>query len=70
MGISEKISNKKKSLFAFLILFGPALFLIFIATRGCQHKFKVLKDFGAVENISFINHSAKKKEALKFSDFN
>jgi len=63
MGIREKISNKKKSLFAFLILFGPALFLIFIATRGCQHKFKVLKDFGAVENISFINHSAKKKEA-------
>lgn len=70
MGIREKILNKKKSLFAFLILFGPALFLIFIATRGCQHKFKVLKDFGSVENISFINHSAKKKEALKFSDFN
>jgi hypothetical protein len=70
MGVREKISTKKKSLFAFLILFGPALFLIFISTRGCDHNFKELKDYGAVQNITFIDHSTEKKKETKFSDFN
>lgn len=69
MTLRDRFLEKKKSLLAFLILFFPALFLIFIATRGCEHKFKVLKDFGAVENLSFTNHSVSKKKESKFSDF-
>jgi cytochrome oxidase Cu insertion factor (SCO1/SenC/PrrC family) len=69
MTLKEKILLRKKSVFAFIIVFGPALFLIFIATRGCEHKFKVLKDFGSVQNVPFINHSLPNKEESRFSNF-
>ncbi len=69
MAFKEQISSKKKSLLALLILFLPALFLIFIATRGCDHKFKVLKDFGAVKDVVFKSHSGENIKNTKFSDF-
>ena len=37
-----------RPVFSMLILFGPALILILISKVGCEHKFKVLDDFGAV----------------------
>ncbi len=46
-------SKKTKSFIAFLLVFGPALALIFISTRGCTHKFRELEDFGVVHVDSF-----------------
>ncbi len=40
-----------------LLLFGPALLLIFISTRGCEHKFKVLEDYGKLPAYNF--HDSK-----------
>ena len=42
--------SKKRSILALSLVFGPALFLIFIATRGCDHRFKKLADYGVGEN--------------------
>ncbi len=38
-------------IFPTLLLFGPALLLIFISTRGCNHSFKVLDDYGKVPDF-------------------
>lgn len=46
-------AGRRKVIFAFLLLFGPAFLLIFIASRSCEHKFKELDDFGAAVNYSF-----------------
>jgi len=49
-----------------LLLFGPALLLIFISTRGCEHKFKVLEDYGKLPDYSF--HDSK-GQTLTNKDF-
>jgi hypothetical protein len=48
-------AGRRKSIYALLILFGPAIFLIFIATRGCEHRFKKLEDYGKGINYSFTD---------------
>jgi cytochrome oxidase Cu insertion factor (SCO1/SenC/PrrC family) len=48
-----------KSVFALLLLFGPALILIFISTRGCEHKFKELDDYGVIPKFSFTDAKGK-----------
>lgn len=50
-------SNKIKILVAFLLVFGPAAMLVLLSTRGCQHKFKELDDFGQIPNLSFSVYS-------------
>jgi cytochrome oxidase Cu insertion factor (SCO1/SenC/PrrC family) len=53
------IAGRRKVVFAFLLLFGPAFLLIFIGTRGCQHKFKQLDDFGKAIDYSFTDVRGK-----------
>jgi len=53
-------AGRMKSIYAMLILFGPAILLVFIATRGCEHKFKVLDDYGKGANYSFEDAFGKK----------
>lgn len=50
---SRSLAGRFKVVIAFLLVFGPAFLLVFIGTRGCEHKFKVLKDFGPVKPVSF-----------------
>lgn len=50
---SRSLAGRLKVVIAFLLVFGPAFLLVFIGTRGCEHKFKVLKDFGPVKPITF-----------------
>lgn len=57
-----------KSVFALLLLFGPALLLIFISTRGCQHKFKRLEDFGAIPAFSFTDVKGQTITNKSFKD--
>lgn len=52
-------AGKIKVVFAFLLLFGPALFLILISTRGCEHKFKTLEDYGSAKNYQFTDSRGK-----------
>ncbi len=57
--ISKGKAGRIKVVFAFLLLFGPALFLILISTRGCEHKFKTLEDFGLAKNYQFTDSRGK-----------
>jgi hypothetical protein len=65
--MSSKIfAGRKKSILAMLILFGPAFLLIFISTRGCEHKFKELANYGPADQYTFVNAAGEK---LSYSDF-
>jgi hypothetical protein len=59
--------SKGRSILALTLVFGPALFLIFMATRGCDHRFKELADYGLVQAPTFTvyNHLGKQEKNLK-----
>lgn len=46
-------AGRLKVVWAFLLLFAPALILIFLGTRGCDHKFKELDDYGKAADYKF-----------------
>lgn len=46
-------AGRYKGLLLAFLLFGPASLLIFISSRGCEHKFKVLDDMGAIPSYTF-----------------
>ena len=60
--------SKKRSILALSLVFGPALFLIFIATRGCDHRFKQLADYGLVKAPTFSVYNHKGKQQLSLRD--
>lgn len=49
-----------------LILFGPALLLVFISTRGCRQEFEILDDYGKLPDYTFTNSAGK---SVKNSDY-
>ncbi|MEN9698945.1 MAG: hypothetical protein RLZZ301_143 [Bacteroidota bacterium] len=53
MDTSSAKQSRRNSILALSLVFGPALFLIFISTRGCDHRFKKLQDYGLVETPTF-----------------
>ena len=57
---TKSTAGRTRRVLLFLILFGPALILIFISTRGCTHKFKVLEDYGEVASYTFVDGEGKK----------
>ena len=59
MAKSNSKAGSLKSVFALLLLFGPALILIFISTRSCEHKFKELDDYGAIPTFSLKDANGK-----------
>ncbi|MFN5652855.1 MAG: hypothetical protein ACK465_04470, partial [Flavobacteriia bacterium] len=61
--------SKKRSILALSLVFGPALFLIFIATRGCDHRFKQLADYGLVKAPTFSVYNHKGKQQLSLRDY-
>jgi len=48
-------AGRLKGIIVLILLFGPASFLIFISSRGCEHKFVELDDMGKVSNYNFVN---------------
>ena len=60
------MTKKLRNVLGFLLVFGPALFLIFISTRGCTHQFKTLDDYGALKNYSFTDSKGKNRTAEEF----
>lgn len=59
MAKSHSKAGSLRSVFALLLLFGPALILIFISTRGCEHKFKELDDYGPIPTFSLTDARGK-----------
>ena len=62
----KNTAGRRKVVFAFLLLFGPAFLLIFISTRGCEHKFKQLEDFGKASDYHFTDARGKAFSAKDF----
>lgn len=60
------MTKKLRNVLGFLLVFGPALFLIFISTRGCTHQFKTLDDYGALKNYSFTDSKGRSRTAEEF----
>ncbi|MES2587876.1 MAG: hypothetical protein V4622_02780 [Bacteroidota bacterium] len=58
---------KKGTILAFL-LFGPAFLLIFMSSRGCEHKFKELDDMGEIPAYSFKGIDGKKYNNKSFKN--
>lgn len=63
---TKSTAGRTRRFLVFLILFGPALILIFISTRGCNHKFKVLEDYGTVAPYSFVDGEGKERSTSDF----
>ncbi|MCF8220048.1 MAG: hypothetical protein K9I97_01050 [Cryomorphaceae bacterium] len=57
---------KLRKVLGFLLVFGPALFLILISTRGCKHKFQTLDDYGQVTAYTFTDSYGKTHHAKEF----
>lgn len=67
--MARKITaGRKKAIYAMLLLFSPAILLIFISTRGCEHKFRELEDYGEGTNYSFVDAYGKKHTQKEFKD--
>lgn len=64
----QNTAGRLKVVFAFILLFGPASVLIFLGTRGCEHKFKELDDYGALASYSFTGADGKNYSAKDFKD--
>jgi cytochrome oxidase Cu insertion factor (SCO1/SenC/PrrC family) len=60
--------NKLKAILSLLLIFGPASFLIFIGTRGCDHKFEKLGDYGPASKYSFTDVNGKKRSFSEFDN--
>lgn len=53
---------------AILVLVLPAFLLVFISTRGCEHKFKELPNYGKAINYTFEGVDGKKYTSSDFKD--
>lgn len=62
----KKTAGQTRRIYAFLLLFSPAFILVFIGTRSCNHKFKVLDDFGPAHAYSFVDGQGAKRSANDF----
>ncbi len=63
---AKNTAGRMKGVLALLLAFGPALLLVMIGTRGCEHKFKELDDYGKVVDYSFTDARGKKFSSKNF----
>jgi cytochrome oxidase Cu insertion factor (SCO1/SenC/PrrC family) len=68
MADKKASAGRFKSFTLVFLLFGPAFLLIFISTRGCEHKFKELDDMGIVPTYSFVDANSKKYSNKSFKN--
>lgn len=60
--------NKLKAIISILLIFGPASFLVFIGTRGCDHNFEKLADYGSASKYSFKDINGKDRTYAEFNN--
>lgn len=68
MTTGKNTAGRTKVILAFLLLFGPAILLIIIATRGCEHKFTVLEDYGEGKEYAFTDGLGRSFSSKDFDD--
>jgi cytochrome oxidase Cu insertion factor (SCO1/SenC/PrrC family) len=61
-------AGRKKGIILSVLLFGPAFLLIFISTRGCDHKFRVLDDMGEIPSLDITTSDGKKISNKSFEN--
>ena len=61
-------AGRKKGIILSVLLFGPAFLLIFISTRGCDHKFKILDDMGEIPSLEITTSDGKKISNKSFEN--
>jgi cytochrome oxidase Cu insertion factor (SCO1/SenC/PrrC family) len=66
--MANKNTAGKNKIVAILVLVLPAFLLVFISTRGCEHKFKELPDYGKAISYSFEDVNGKVYHASDFKD--
>lgn len=59
MAEQKASAGRRKGFLLAFLLFGPAFLLIFISSRGCEHKFKELDDLGPIPTYSFTDINGK-----------
>lgn len=64
----KRTAGRTRKLLAVVLLFGPAFILLFIATRGCDHKFKELADYGEAINYVFTDANGEVHSSKEFED--
>jgi cytochrome oxidase Cu insertion factor (SCO1/SenC/PrrC family) len=65
---SKTKKSRLKAILAILLVFGPAMLLVFIGTRGCEHKFEKLEDYGAAAPYSFFDINGKQRTYKEFEN--
>lgn len=60
--------NRVRAILSLLLIFGPAVLLIFIGTRGCDHKFEKLADYGSASEYSFTDVNGKRRTYSEFEN--
>ena len=60
--------NRVRAILSLLLIFWPAVLLIFIGTRGCDHKFEKLADYGSASKYSFTDVSGKTRTYSEFEN--
>lgn len=60
MAEQKASAGRRKGFLLAFLLFGPAFLLIFISSRGCEHKFKELDDLGPIPRYTFTDINGKK----------
>jgi len=66
--MANKINAGKNKIVAILILLLPAFLLVFLSTRGCEHKFKELPDYGKAVDYHFVDGLGKSYTSKDFKD--
>ena len=66
--MANKINAGKNKIVAILILLLPAFLLVFLSTRGCNHKFKELPDYGKAVDYHFVDGLGKSYTSKDFKD--
>ena len=58
----------RNKIVAILVLLLPAFLLVFLSTRGCDHKFKELPDYGKAIDYSFEGVNGKQYTSKDFKN--
>ncbi|MEJ6687121.1 MAG: SCO family protein [Crocinitomicaceae bacterium] len=58
--------NRFNKFIGFFLVFGPAMLLVFIGTRSCEHKFEVLDDYGQVPSFEFTDAFGNNRSSEEF----
>lgn len=66
--MAKKMIAGRNKIVAILVLLLPAFLLVFLSTRGCDHKFKELPDYGKAIDYSFEGVNGKQYTSKDFKN--